>query len=196
MRDLPLQEIITAHLDALAAHVQEFLPMIRLLLLLDEGPISPERFANVLHWTASEVEAFLSQSGLVIDPEGHIQTVVGAGCALDTLLAPILTGRSTAVVSLCPATGKEIRLTVTRQGIRDVNPLGAVLSLRLPDRETSASNARETICAYGHFFVDREHAATWSGPHSDAVLLSVEDAAHLAREIAQAARMHVERAGN
>ncbi len=105
----------------------------------------------------------------------------------------MLTGHSTRVVSKCPATGKEIRLIVTPQGTKDLDPQGAVISLRLPSPETSASNAGETICAYGHFFVDREHASTWSGLHPEAVLLSVEDAVPLAREIANAARRYAEK---
>jgi Alkylmercury lyase len=194
MIDLPLQDIITAHTDALSAHAQEFLPTIRLLLLQGSGPVSPEQLATEMQWTCSEVGAFLRSSGLLVDADGNIQTVAGSGCALDTLLAPMLTGRSTRVDSTCPATGKEIRLTATPHGVEDMAPEGAVLSLRLPSRETSAGNARETICVYGHFFVDREHASTWPGLHPDAVLLSVADAAHLAREIAHAARRHAEKA--
>jgi len=193
MVDIPLQDIITAHTDALAAHAEGFLPMIRFLLLQGSGPVSPERLATAMHWTRSEVEAFLHSSGLVIEASGNIQTVAGSGCALDTLLFSMLTGHATHVVSTCPATGKEIRLTVTPQGIEDLDPKAAVLSLRLPSLETSASNAGETICSYGHFFVDREHASTWPGLHPEAVLLSVEDAVPLAREIANAARRYAEK---
>ncbi len=194
MVDLPLQDIITAHTDALSAHAQEFLPTIRLLLLQGAGPVSPEQLATAMQWTRSEVGAFLHSSGLLVDAEGNVQMVAGSGCALDTLLAPMLTGHSTRVVSTCPASGKEIRLTVTPHGVEGLDAPGAVLSLRLPSPETSAGNAGETICVYGHFFVDREHASTWPGLHPDAVLLSVADAAHLAREIANAARRHVEKA--
>lgn len=194
MRDIPLQEIILAHTDSLAAHAEGFLPTIRFLLLQGSGPVSPEQLATAMHWTPSEVEVFLHSSGHVVDAEGNIQTVAGSGCALDTLLFSMLTGRSTRVVSTCPATGKEIRLTVTPQGIADLDPQGAVLSLRLPNSETTAWNAGETICSYGHFFVDREHASTWPGLHPEAVLLSVEDAAHLAHEIANAARGYAEKA--
>jgi len=108
-------------------------------------------------------------------------------------LFPLLTGRPARVVSTCPATGKPIRLTVSPQGIEDLDPPGAVLSLRLPSPETSAGNVQSSICAYGHYFVDREHASTWPSLHPEAALLSVADAAHLAREIANAARGYAER---
>ncbi len=82
---------------------------------------------------------------------------------------------------------------MTPQGVEDLDPQGAVLSLRLPGPATHARNAGETICAYGHFFVDQEHASAWPDLHPEAVLLSVEDAVSLAREIANAARRYAEK---
>src|SRR5260370_23853555 len=139
MLDIPLQEVITAHTDALEAsfHTEGFLPMIRFLLLQSSGPVLPDRLATAMHWTPSEVEAFLHASGLVIDDRGNIQTVAGSGCALDTLLFSMLTGHSTRVVRTCPVTGKEIRLTVTPQRLQDLAPQGAVPSLRRPRRATT-----------------------------------------------------------
>jgi len=207
MLDIPLQDIITAHTDSLAAHAEEYLPLIRLLLLQGAGPVSPERLATAMHSTRAEIEAFLQLSDFVVDPSGHIHLSPGphsiyldgrtfalAGCALDTLVFPLLIGRPARVVSPCPATGRPIRLTVTEQGIEDLDPQGAVVSLRLPGETTSACDVRTTICAYGHFFVDRERASAWPDLHPEAVLLSVEDAAHLAREIANASRRYVEKA--
>ncbi len=194
MSQLTLQEIITAHTDALAAHSEEFLPMIRFLLLQGAGPVSPERLATGMHWTPSEVETFLHASGLVVDAEGNIQVGAGSGCALDTLLAPMLTGHAARVVSTCKASGRQIHLTATPHGVEDLDPEGTVLSLRLPSSETSASNAPATICAYGHFFVDREAASTWPGLHPEAVLLTVGDAARLAEALASAARRYAEKA--
>ncbi len=147
-----------------------------------------------MRWTPLEVEAFLHLSGLVVGAEGDIQMGAGSGCALDTLLAPMLTGYAARVVSTCPATGKQIHLAATPEGIRDLEPASAVLSLRLPSSETSASNAQATICAYGHFFADREHASTWPGLHPEAVLLSVGDAARLAEALARATRRYAEQA--
>lgn len=90
MLDIPLQDIIIAHTDALAARAEEFLPTIRLLLLQGSGPVSPERFANAMHATPSEVEAFLRSSGRAVDDRGNIQTMAGFGCALDTLLFSVV----------------------------------------------------------------------------------------------------------
>jgi alkylmercury lyase len=209
MRDIPLQDVITAHTgNAASDQLEEFLPLARFLLLRGSGPVSPERLATALHCPRAEVGALLQSSGLVIGPDGYIHLAPGphqiqldgetlsGWCALDTLLFPLLMGHATRVTSACAATGRPIRLTVTEHGITDLEPQAAVLSLRLPGETTEVENVQETICAYGHFFVDREHAATWPGLHPEAALLSVEEAARLAREIANVVRGYAEKAGS
>ena len=208
MVQIPLQEIITAHTDALTYHYEEFVLLIRLLRLLgEETSVSPEHLATTMHHTREEIEAFLQSTNLVVcrdgtidlSPDPHLiqlekKTLTGA-CALDTLVYPVLLGRSAHVLSTCPATGRHIRLTVTAKArIEDLDPKATVLSLRLPDETTNVCNVRETVCHYGHFFVDREHASTWPGLHPEAVLLSVEEGAQLAREIASAAHTYMEKA--
>ncbi len=101
MSQLTLQEIVTAHTDALAAHSEEFLPTIRLLLLQGAGPVSPSRLATAMQWTPQQVEAFVHDNDLAIDDRGHIQIVPGSGCALDTLLLPMLTGQQAHIVRTC-----------------------------------------------------------------------------------------------
>jgi hypothetical protein len=206
MRDIPLQDIIAAHTDIASTNqMDEFLPLVQFLRLRGSGPVTPLRLATVLCLSPAEVEALLPSSGLVFGPDGSIhlppgphqisldeETFTMAGCALDTLLFPLLMGQAVRVVSTCPATGRPIRLTVTEQGIEDLDPQAAVVSLLLPGEATNICNAQETICAYGHFFVDREHALSWPDLHPEAVLLSVADAAHLAREIATVSSQYAE----
>jgi len=112
MQDLSLQEMITAHTALLVKYLEEFLPLIRLLRFLGKGPVSPEQMATMMYGAPPQVEAMLHLWGLVVDAKGAIQTVAGAGRALDTQLFPMLTGRSSSVVATCPATGKLIRLSV------------------------------------------------------------------------------------
>jgi alkylmercury lyase len=208
MRDIPLQDIITAHTDTADTNqLEEFLPLLQFFRLRGSGPGTPERLATAMRLSPSEVETLLQSSSLVVGPDGNIHMPPGphqiyadgetfAGwCALDTLLFPLLIGQAARVVSTCPATGRQIRLTVTAQGtVADLDPASTVVSLRLPDETTTASNAEETICAYGHFFVDREHTLSWPDLHPEAVLLSVEDAFHPAREIANVSRTYAEKA--
>ena len=201
MLQIPMQEIITAHTDTLSNHYEEFVLLIRLLRLLgEETSVSPEHLATATHHTRAEVEAFLQSTDLVVcrdgtidlSPDPHLiqleKKTLTVACALDTLVYPVQLGRWAHVLSTCPATGRQIRLTVTAQErIEDLDPQSAVLSLRLPGETTN-------VCHYGHFFVDREHASTWPGLHPEAVLLSVEEGAHLAREIANASRRYMEKA--
>lgn len=210
MRDIPLQDIITVHTDTADTNqLKAFLPLVRFLRLRGSGPVTPEQLAIALRLPRVEVEALLPSSGLVVGPDGNIHLppgphqfhldgeTFGGWCALDTLLFALLMGRAAHIASTCPATGRPIRLTITEQGtVTDLDPASVVVSLRLPDEMTTASNAEETICVYGHFFTDREYAATWPDLHPEAVLLSAADAAHLAREIAQVSLRYAEQREN
>jgi alkylmercury lyase len=155
--------------------------------------------------TLKEIQAFLHSSDVRVDQEGHI---IGLGlsfqptqhqfhldektlytwCALDTLAFPALLGRTARVISSCPATGQEIHLTVTPQGIADLSPAGAVVSVRLPGEDTDICHVQEDICNDGYFFVSREVASTWPSLHPKAVLLSLEEAAELGQVLASAIR--------
>jgi alkylmercury lyase len=206
MLQIPMQEIITAHTDTLSNHYEEFVLLIRLLRLLgEETSVSPEHLVTATHHTRAEVEAFLQSTDLVVcrdgtidlSPDPHLmqlekKTLIVA-CALDTLVYPVLLGRWAHVLSTCPATGRQIRLTVTPERIEDLDPANAVISLRMPGPETNVCNVRETVCHYGHFFVDREHASTWPGLHPEVVLLSIEEGAQLAHEIASAACTYMDK---
>ena len=76
MEDLLLQDIIAAHTRALANHLEEFLPLIRLLRLLDEGPVSHEHVVTMMHWTPQQVEEILQASGFVVDATAHLARTI------------------------------------------------------------------------------------------------------------------------
>ena len=86
-----------------------------------------------------------------------------------------------------------VQVSVRRGGVGVPEQSGPGLLPDLFRRFNTDRPAGETICAYGHFFVDREHASAWPDLHPEAVLLSVEDAVHLAHEIANAARRYAEK---
>jgi hypothetical protein len=44
--------------------------MICYLLLLGDGPVTPERLATAMRWPLVGAEAFLRSAGLVLDAEG------------------------------------------------------------------------------------------------------------------------------
>jgi len=109
-------------------------------------------------------------------------------CALDTFAFPALLGRAARVISSCPVTGRQIRLTVTPETIVDLEPASAVVSVHLPGEETNICSVQEDICNDGLFFVSHDVASTWPSLHPKAVLLSVEEAAELGRVLARAIR--------
>jgi alkylmercury lyase len=199
-----LQDAIKTHTDWVAATADQFrilLPLLR--LLAEEGqPVEPERLATVSHHSLDEVEALVQSSDIEVDQTGKI---VGWGltlvptphqfhlgektfygwCALDTLIFPALLQATGKVVSTCPATGKQVRLTETPQAIVNLEPTSAVISARSPGEAANPCNVREGFCLQGHFFASRDVAASWPSLHPGAVLFSIEEAAQLAREMAR-----------
>jgi alkylmercury lyase len=201
-----LQKAIKAHEDFVAAHPEQFRLSLPLWRLLAEGKhVSPDELANSSHRPLKEIQAFLHASDVRVDQAGHI---IGQGlafqptrhqfhlgektlytwCALDALAFPVLLGRTARVISSCPVTEQEIRLTVTPEAIVDLEPTSAVVSVHLPGEDTDACNIQEDICNDGLFFASREVASTWPSLHPKAVLLSVEEAAQLGRALASAFR--------
>ncbi len=203
MTSQTLQRAITSHVDFFAAHAEPLPLWLPLWRLLAEGsPVSTSALASASHRSLPEIQAELPSLDVRLDQEGKIlasglslvptphQFQVGeqalfTWCALDTLAFPAVLGCSARVISTCPVTGKEIRLTVTPETIVDFSPAAAVLSVHLPGEATSLCNVQEDICNDGLFFVSHEAAATWPRLHPQAVLLSVEEAAELGRVIAR-----------
>jgi len=201
-----LQKAIKAHEDFVAVHPEDFRLSLPLWRLLASGkPVSLEELATESHRPLNEIQAFLHSSDVRVDQEGHI---IGLGlsfqptrhqfhlgektlytwCALDTLAFPALLGCTARVISSCPVTGREIRLTVTPEATLDLEPASAVVSVRLAGEDTDICHVQEDICNDGYFFVSREVAFSWPSLHPKAVLLSVEEAAQLGQALASTIR--------
>jgi alkylmercury lyase len=197
-----LQDAIKAHTDyvaAIAERVPILLPLIR--LLASGKPVEPEHLATVSHRSLEAIEAMVQSSDVEVDREGKIvgwgltlrstshqfhlgEQTLYAWCAMDALILPALLGATAQVVSRCPATGKELRLTVTPEAIVNLEPASVVVSARPPMEAADPCKARE-ICLLGHFFASREAAASWPSLHPRAALLSIEEAARLGRMMAR-----------
>jgi alkylmercury lyase len=175
---------------------------IELLHLLAEGrPVSPEVLADRLGWPAERVTSIVrSCSDTELDQAGHIvgwglsllptthqfrlrERALFTWCALDTLMYPAILGLAADVSSRCPVTGTMVRLIVQPDGIADLQPAGAVVSIPLPD-EPSCACTRDAFCAQSHYFASQEVAQRWQTARRTALLLPVADAALFAREIA------------
>jgi alkylmercury lyase len=201
-----LQKALTSHVDFFTAHAEDLRLWLPLWHLLAEGsPVSLERLASVSLRSLPELQAALPSLDVRLDREGNIlasglsllptahqfhlgEQALYTWCALDTLVFAPLLGRTARVVSICPVTGKEIRLTVTPEAIRDLSPSDAVISVHLPGEETNLCHVQDDICNDGLFFVSRDVAAAWPALHPQAVLLTVEEAAQLGRDLATTIR--------
>ena len=175
---------------------------VALLHLLAEGrPVSPVVLADRLGWPAEHVASIvqgcsdteLDQFGQIVGwglsllPTSHQfrlgERTLFTWCALDTLMYPAILGLAADVSSRCPVTGTMVRLVVKPDGIADLQPAGAVVSIALPD-EPSCACTRDTFCAHSSYFASQEVAQRWQAARPTAFLLPVADAAPLAREIA------------
>ena len=206
MTSQPMQKAITSHVDFFTAHVQELRLWLPLWRLLAEGkPVRLPQLASVSHRSLDELQAALPSLDVRLDQEGNIlasglslvptahqfhlgEHTLYTWCALDTLAFAPLLDRTARVISTCPVTGKEIRLTVTPETVLDLSPADAVVSVHLPGEETNLCHVQEDICNDGFFFVSREIAAAWPSLHPQAVLLTVEEAAQLGRDLASTIR--------
>ncbi|HEX6481234.1 MAG TPA: organomercurial lyase [Ktedonobacteraceae bacterium] len=100
-------------------------------------------------------------------------------CAFDTVLFPPLLQVEAHVQSVCEASGQPITFVANPEGIADLFPATSVLSLILPAERCDC--VRGTFCQQSLFFQTEEAASPWIAQHSEAVLLSVEEAAALGR---------------
>jgi alkylmercury lyase len=177
-----------------------------LILLLAEGqPVSPEHVASVLGLAREETLELLRQRpGIEWDEAGNI---VGAGltlrptphrfklkgrtlftwCALDSLMFPGLVGQTVQVESPCASTGRPVRVTVTPEGVKQVEPPDAVVSLVAPE---ASPDVRSVFCDYVNFFHSEEAAAGWLAEHPGATTLPVAEAYELGRRLTESVFRH------
>jgi alkylmercury lyase len=100
-------------------------------------------------------------------------------CALDPLLiAPLITDEAR-VESADPVSGEPIRLTVTADGVRDLSPGTARVSMLAPDGPFG-HDVVESFCHYVHFFASPETGEHWVAEHPGTFLLTVDEAFQVA----------------
>jgi alkylmercury lyase len=124
--------------------------------------------------------------GLTLAPTDH--QIIFSGpplftwCAFDTVLFPALLGRSAEVRSRCHATGVPIRCSIGVDGIEDLAPAAAVITLVAPDQEGAHCDGHGGFCRHAHFFASPAAAGRWRETHTGFVL-SVAQAHVVARRI-------------
>ncbi len=112
-------------------------------------------------------------------------TRMSSWCAGDTLFVPAVLGRTANVESKSPVSGERVRLKVSPQGLEEVHPVGAVVSIVIVDPDEANMGSVEaiwgTFCHHIFFFASREEAERWAAGRDDIEILSVEEAYELVR---------------
>lgn len=165
--------------------------------LVKGQPVPKEALAATLGWSVERLTALLEQEpcteydddgnvvgyGITLRETAHAFEVDGrrlyTWCALDALMFPVLIGETARVLSRRRATAVSVSLTVTPDGVRDVEPTGAVVSLPLLE---AAPNIRSSFCCHVNFYAS-ESAAHQSVERGTEVIC-VADAFRLGRLIA------------
>ncbi len=173
-----------------------FVPLLRLLARGE--PVTVGDLAAATSRSQAEVERALAARpdtefdeqgrivgyGLTLRPTPHRFEVDGRAlytwCALDTLIFPALLGRTARITSPCHATGTPVRVTAGPDGVADVDPAQAVVSIVTPQH---ASAVREAFCNQVHFFASRQAAEPWLAANPGASVVTVADAYRLGRPL-------------
>ena len=138
--------------------------------------------ANFLYDSGGKIVGF---RGLGQVPTRHHLGFAGkrlyAWCAFDCLFLAELLGGAVEVASACPASGAEIRLTVTPEGVAAAGPESTVLSFVTPEAAGLRAGLREVFCAKIHFFAGPEPAEAWRANHPDASIITLDQGFELAR---------------
>lgn len=126
--------------------------------------------------------------GLASDQVSHHRfDVEGVGtawawCAYDPLFLARILGATAHVSSRCPVTDTAVRLTVTPEGVRDIEPATATLSMLPPDT-ASFDDPITTLCHYIHFFATPEAAHSWTSAQPGTFVVSIDDGFEIARRM-------------
>ncbi len=127
--------------------------------------------------------------GITLVPTPHHFRVDGrelyTWCALDTLMFPSLLGVRAEIESPCRSSGSPVRLTATAEGVSDVEPPSAVVSV-VPIEH--APNIRTAFCDHVHFFRSAADAETWLAEHPGGTVMPVAEGFALGRGFAEEMR--------
>ena len=165
-------------------------------------PVTSAALRGSLRVSQSELEQRLAQFpdvefdragnivglGVTLVPTSHRVQVGGkqfyTWCAFDIVLLPPQLDVEAQVQSTCPVSGQPITFVATPEGtVLDLLPAGSVLSLIVPAERGDCTRA--TFCQQSRLFQSEQAAKTFLVGRPDALLLSVEEAAHVGRLVAQ-----------
>lgn len=127
---------------------------------------------------AGRIAGFWGLAIAPLDPEYSLQAGVKtsyAWCALDTLFIPPLLGEPVAVRATDPVNGEPVSLVVDGNGVRELTPPGALVSMVIPDGPFDC-DVIESFCHKVLFFTSEESGQKWVAEHDGTTLLTVGEA--------------------
>lgn len=169
-------------------------------LLVQGKPVAVAALAAAVGQSPAEVAQAIEQNmnveydeagnivaaALSLQPTPHKVEVDGrilyTWCALDALMYMPLLEQPVRVESPGAVTGQPIRMTVTPQGVENIQPETAVVSIVKPK---PGLWIREAFCNDVHFFISPETADTWLAQHPEATIVSVREAFILGQQLLQ-----------
>jgi len=106
---------------------------------------------------------------------------LSAWCAWDTLFLPQLVDQTAEIESTSPGKTGTVRLTITPQQVERVEPVGAQMSVLVPEAQEVQKDVVTSFCNFIHFFPSRQSGESWAAKHGGTFLLSIHQAHVLAR---------------
>lgn len=150
---------------------------------------------KVRGWTSAWPAVFLDEDGAVTgffgltcdDGFSHRFDVAGVGtawtwCTYDPLFIARVLNVTALVTSHCPVTGVEVRLTVTPEGVADVQPSTAVMSMMPPDL-ASFDDIIKTLCHFIWLFASPEAADEWTSGNPHTFVVPIEQGFEIGRRM-------------
>jgi alkylmercury lyase len=202
------EELIEAYREAFDAIPQEALELdlrvtVKTMQALAEGkPVSPDQLAEIWEMPLEQVlmvldravtagRAVINAQGdlvggvLSLVPTAHRISVEGeqlyAWCAYDAIYAPGVIGRPAQVVSKDPVSGDPIEMTITPEGVENLRPEGAVVTVVGPEADVRGG-LESPRCSQMLFFGSRDSAEKWRQDRAGVSILTVEEVFEIARQ--------------
>lgn len=204
---LPSSELIAGWMRAAVPQLDRTQQQVALTLtrLLTTGePVLPGRVSAELALTQAAVDAAIADLRTVsCDDSGRVTSACGltlsktdhqirwmdapatqlyTWCAWDPFLLADLVGGPLASMSICPVTKERITVRLDAGGSWRAKPPTTVLSFSLADLSRVGSIG-EAFCPLLRFLASSAVGADWTARHDNVILLSIEDAAELARAV-------------
>ncbi|MPZ51361.1 MAG: alkylmercury lyase [Acidimicrobiia bacterium] len=165
-------------------------------LLAKGEPVTPRQISEAANVSEEQVaETFHSLSGVLWDDQERIvgffgldirhfkpshamevgEATVYGWCAWDTLFITEILGQEAHVESTDPNNGATVQLTVTPEGVTNVRPPEAVVSLLQPE-DSFGADVIATFCHHIHFFTSAESAEEWMADRPSLFTVTVDEA--------------------